>query len=229
MKKKKRGRRVKAFHPLLLPLKESVAACMKESGWQDVEVAFNRGRINIKSLGRNGEPEAASDQEAYMVRLWGKSDPMKINVFGGLKKTEGVSPLYAAYDNFPRTLSLCNAIKSLPGVERATNVSEKHVRIVFVVDNLTAVQGVMFLTRCTDRRYWEYGSEWSISLSISDRPKESPITYLLESEAEGEEAYAQAQSLVENMLYHLNHKKFMEGYGLDISQFKGIQTFEVRG
>ncbi len=231
MKKRRRRGRVKAGATAAvepLPWNESVAACMNESGWQDVAVAFNGGQINVKSLGRNVEPEKVGDQDTYMVRLWGKSKTMRVRVFEDLKNTEGCNSLYATYRNFQGTLPLCNAIKSLPGVESATNVSEEDVRIVFAVEKLTAMQGVMFLTRCADRRYWEYGHKWSISLSISDRPKDSRIVYILQSEAKGEESYAQAQSLVENMLYHLNHKKFMEAYDLDVSQFKGVQTFLVR-
>lgn len=229
-KKKKAGRKVKATHPLLVPLEESVAACMKKSGWHDVEVAFKGEQINIKSLGRNGEPEKSDTvHETYVVRLWGKSPSMDIKVFGSLKNREGENPCFAAYNNFADTLSLCNAIGSLPGVKgRATNVSTGHVRIVIGVDNLTAMQGIMFLTRCIDRRYWGYGDTWTLSLSISDRA-ESPISYMLESEAKGDESYQQAQDLVENLFYHLNHQQFMNGFGLDVSQFKGIETFNVRG
>jgi hypothetical protein len=71
------------------------------------------------------------------------------------------------------------------------------------------------LTRCTDRRYWKFGHKWEIKLSVSDTPYNPlPINYLLESQDQGEEAYRQAEDLMENIEYHRRHVNFLSGFGI---------------
>lgn len=82
---------------------------------------------------------------------------------------------------------------------------------------------VIFLVRCIDKRYWKYGGNWNIELSVGDQYKDNyrPICYMLHSgNFKGEEALKQMNSLIENMVYHLNHKNFMKGYDLDVKDFK---------
>ena len=43
---------------------------------------------------------------------------------------------------------------------------------------------------------------------------------MLEIDAKGEEAYSIANSLHNNMIYHLNHKNFKKGFDIDLSNFK---------
>ena len=69
------------------------------------------------------------------------------------------------------------------------------------------------------RRYWKYGYLWKIELSVGDTMRDGilPTTYLLHSgPIVGEDAYMQAESLIENMNHHLNHVNFLNGYGFSI-------------
>lgn len=136
-------------------------------------------------------------------------------------------------------LELCNAMNSLPGIytiESCCGHGNDAFRIWFKVESKTQ-EGLFFLVRCTDRRYWEYGNLWKIELSVGDMfyneknpslvpygtfdlPNELPIIFMLHSGiVMGEDAYKQAKSLVENMNYHINHKNFMVGYNLNIKNF----------
>ena len=124
------------------------------------------------------------------------------------------------YDNRmdSEVIDLCNAMNSLPGIETDSSCcghGTDPFEIYFKVTDST--EGLFFLTRCIDKRYWTYN--WSIKLSVGDRfdGKHLPICYILSSNIiVGELAYKQAESLIDNMNLHLNHKAFMKGYNLSI-------------
>ena len=146
------------------------------------------------------------------------------------------------YDEYmdKECLELCDAMNALPGIrtiESCCGHSGSPFSIFFrvVEDNN---KGLFFLTRCVDRRYWKYGYLWKIELGVGDMfyntknpsevpyssdaiPNELPIEYrLFSGPIVGEDAYAQAKSLVENMNYHINHENFMRGYDLDVNDFE---------
>lgn len=130
------------------------------------------------------------------------------------------------YDEFmdAECVDLCNAMNSLPGIvtmESCCGHSSSPYQIFFRVTD--SKQGLFFLTRCTDHRYWKYGYLWKIELIVGDslyEDGELPITYLLTSEPiVGDDAYAQAQDLLDNMIHHLNHDNFMNYYNLDLNKF----------
>jgi hypothetical protein len=118
-------------------------------------------------------------------------------------------------------IPLCDALNSLIGIttiESCCGHGKETFTIFFRVQNYK--QGLFFLTRCADPRYWEYGNDWSLTLRVGDIPYEDnednlPIVYLLESKVMGDEAYKQAESLLENMVYHLNHSNFINLFNLD--------------
>jgi len=116
-------------------------------------------------------------------------------------------------------IGLCDAMNSLPGIQTFNSCCGhgfSDFQIFFSVQGTN--KGLFFLTRCVNRRYWKYGYLWKIELSVGDSYKDQrlPIDYLLHSgPIVGEDAYKQANSLVENMEYHLNHEDFLELYELN--------------
>jgi hypothetical protein len=129
--------------------------------------------------------------------------------------TNKETPNYSEFD--PEVVSLCRAMNALPGVtidDSCCGHGNGPFHIFFSVAE-NDHRGLFILTRSVDRRYFKYGNEWNITLSASDCPKSPlPICFTLESNARGEEAYTQAQAVVDNILYHRKHKNFLKGYGL---------------
>jgi len=119
---------------------------------------------------------------------------------------------------------LCNTMNSLPGIETSESCcghGKTPFHIWFKVKATS--EGLFFLTRCVDRRYWEYGHIWGIELSVGDDYKNNylPVIYLLHSgDVVGKESYKQARSLVDNMNLHINHPAFLEYYELELEYFK---------
>ena len=79
-------------------------------------------------------------------------------------------------------INLCNAINSLPGIETTGSCCghEKSVfRIYFQVTSLP--QGLFFLARCCDLRYFKH--EWKIEVEVSDAMRDNilPTTFWLHS------------------------------------------------
>lgn len=111
---------------------------------------------------------------------------------------------------------LCDALNTLPGVrttESCCGHSLEPFRIYFSVDGAESMQGLFFLARCVDRRYWRHGYLWGIEVSVADASRDGslPLVFLLHSgPIVGDDAYAQADSLVENMTQHLNHSAFLK-------------------
>ena len=136
------------------------------------------------------------------------------------------------YDEYmdKECLELCDAMNALPGIrtnESCCGHSGGPFDIFFRVDAKNN-KGLFFLTRCVDRRYWKYGYLWKIQLSVGDLYNNGilPIEYILTSNPiVGEDAYAQAKSLVENMNDHINHVNFMKLYELNIDDF---ETEEIK-
>lgn len=128
---------------------------------------------------------------------------------------------------------LCKAINSLPGVITTKSCfghGKTPIHIWIKVDATplsrfnenSCMQGLFFLTRCTDNRYWKHGHEWEISLSVGDTYDVRglyPTMFLLSSKAVGEEALVQATDLVANMVHHLNQNNFKSLFAIDTDDF----------
>jgi len=132
-------------------------------------------------------------------------------------------------------VELCNAMNSLPSIETISSCcghGKSPFRIFFKVRETP--DGLFFLTRCVDSRYWKYGNFWKIDLSVGDvfdtgEMVDLPIAYCLHSGSfTGDMAYEQANSLVENMIYHLNHENFIKGFNLDLKRFNIISEREEK-
>jgi len=123
----------------------------------------------------------------------------------------------------PECIDLCNGMNSLPGIvtsESCCGHGKHHFIIFFEVHD--TMQGLFFLTRCVDGRYWKYGHLWKIELTVGDSFDNGilPICFELHSgTVVGEDAYKQARDLLENMIWHLNHENFINGYKLDLNEF----------
>ena len=137
---------------------------------------------------------------------------------------------------------LIDTINSLPGIEITTTViSSAHIFdkefldirtkwngiFLFFHSNQLDSEGLFFLTRCLDRRYFQHGHKWRIELSVSDRKYDNgdrPIAYqiyrpFLDGDTE-EIILSECEDLIENLAYHFNHDGFMIGFDMDKTKYK---------
>jgi hypothetical protein len=118
----------------------------------------------------------------------------------------------------PELQDLCDAINCIPGVNTTGSCSGHGVKPLEIYMDVEDPRGIFFLARCVSRRYWKHGHTWKLYIcDVSDRTPDA--TYVLESTSIGEEAYEEASSLVANIIYHMNHKNFIEGFNVDLSKF----------
>lgn len=127
----------------------------------------------------------------------------------------------------PELVPLLDAMNAVPGIETISSCCGHGGQPVRIFFRAHRPDGLFFLARCADVRYWEYGYQWSINLSVGDMMNndDRPLDYILESRGSdgygvlGDAAYRQSVSLVENMLDHLQIKNFMDGFQLNIAAF----------
>jgi hypothetical protein len=124
---------------------------------------------------------------------------------------------------------LIKAIDSLPGLKCLCNTKDRSrpIQVWFKVDTLLpeSAQGLFFLTRCVDRRYFMH--EWEISLSVGDIAP-LPTHYLLSSKSIGPPADIEIVDLLHNMEYHLNQVNFINGFEIDRSKFNVVSKSDIR-
>jgi hypothetical protein len=131
---------------------------------------------------------------------------------------------------------LIDILSKLPGVEVTCHILDNNFDtikskwggplILLHIDEKDK-DGLFFLTRCLDKRYFEHGHQWRIELSCSDSlysNGDRPINYQvfrpligIESEETLKKEY---NDLIDNMVYHFNHDNFMSGYRLDREKFE---------
>jgi len=120
-------------------------------------------------------------------------------------------------------IKLCEVINSMPGLETIESCcghGKNVFKIFFKINPDPTNEGLFFLTRCIDNRYWKYGDNWNIILTISDAFKNNlPILGILESTTMGKESYDEAEDLIENIKHHFNHSNFMKNYNIDSKRF----------
>ena len=131
--------------------------------------------------------------------------------------------------------NLNQTISSLPGIElTGSNLTKTFDEIksswngllLFFYCSEKDAEGLFFLTRCIDRRYWEFGDLWRIELSCGDvtHPNgDRPITYNIFRKIQKQETEEQidkeVKSLIDNMHYHFHHDNFMSGYNMDRTKY----------
>jgi len=127
------------------------------------------------------------------------------------------------------------AIEALPGVhvtstildKTFTNIKEKWNGIlIFLHIEECTQEGLFFLTRCMDRRYWEHGNKWRIELEVGDVEHlngDRPINYnLFRALQEGDNEQIiidECKSLFDNMMDHFNHDNFMTHFNMNKEEY----------
>ena len=130
---------------------------------------------------------------------------------------------------------LIDIISKLPGVEVTGHILDKSFDqikskwsgpLIFLHIDESEQEGLFFLTRVLDKRYFQHGHLWRIELSVGDLNYvngDRPINYqifrpLVGFESE-ETLLKEYRDLISNMSYHFHHNNFMESYRLDRSKF----------
>jgi hypothetical protein len=130
---------------------------------------------------------------------------------------------------------LTETVNSLPGIEvSGSNLSNSFSKIksswngvlLFFYTDEKDAEGLFFLSRCIDSRYWEFGHLWRIEVTCGDQMHsngDKPITYnifrpLIQNETE-EEIDKEIESLIDNMHHHFHHDNFMTGFNMDKTKY----------
>lgn len=139
------------------------------------------------------------------------------------------------YKMKPEYKNLLMALQALPGVHVTSTVLDKSfdrikkgwngVLIFLHIEECTQ-EGLFFLTRCMDRRYWEHGNKWRIELEVGDNEHlngDRPINYNLFrpfQEGDNEQIIIdECKSLIDNMMSHFNHDNFMTHFNMDRKEY----------
>ena len=139
------------------------------------------------------------------------------------------------YKMRPEYKNLLMALQALPGVHVTSTVLDKSfdrikkgwngVLIFLHIEECTQ-EGLFFLTRCMDRRYWEHGNKWRIELEVGDNEHlngDRPINYNLFrpfQEGDNEQIIIdECKSLIDNMMHHFNHDSFMTHFNMDRKEY----------
>jgi Neuraminidase (sialidase) len=128
---------------------------------------------------------------------------------------------------------LCITINAIPDIEVADISIYDNKIILFLnitINKITKEQGLFFLVRCIDRRYFRYDIELKVTcMDLNWENGDLPIVYELHIESE---KYATIQekvdALIENMNDHINHRNFIDSYDIDLSRFKIRTLNDVR-
>lgn len=131
---------------------------------------------------------------------------------------------------------LLDIITKLPGVEVTGHILDKTFSeiksrwqgpLIFLHIDEAEQEGLFFLTRVLDKRYFQHGHLWRIELSVCDlnyNNGDRPITYQIFRPLvgfESEETLVREYSdLIENMAYHFSNDNFMESYRMDREKYK---------
>lgn len=131
--------------------------------------------------------------------------------------------------------NLVEVINSLPGIEITNdNLSYDFDMIksnwegiyIFFNSEEKEREGLFFLVRSMDCRYWEFGHLWRIELSCSDTIKPNgdlPITYNIyrpiTKEDDMDKIEKEIESLIASLNYHFHNDSFINGYNMDRSKY----------
>ena len=129
-------------------------------------------------------------------------------------------------DSKEKMMELANTMMGIPGIEIASMSHYVSGPILFFFYSKDP-QGLFFLARCCDRRYFKHGDKWVIDVSVGDSfdGEHLPTTYTLRREIKKREetvsdACREIGDLIENINYHFNHENFIEGYSIDREKFE---------
>lgn len=128
---------------------------------------------------------------------------------------------------------LCSTINAIPNIKVADIGIYDSKIVLFLnieIDSQVKEQGLFFLVRCIDRRYFRYDIELKVScMDLKWDNGGLPVVYELHIESE---KYATIQqkvdALIENMNSYIDHKNFIECYNIDLSKFKIRTLNDIR-
>ena len=133
--------------------------------------------------------------------------------------------------------NLTEVINSLPGIEITNdnlsydfNIIKSNWAGIYIFFNSDEKEreGLFFLVRSMDCRYWEFGHLWRIELSSGDKFKPNgdlPINYNIfrpiteELPYREDEIEREIESLIGSLNYHFHNNSFMNGYNMDRSKY----------
>lgn len=124
---------------------------------------------------------------------------------------------------------------ALPGVHVLSTILDKSFDkmkerwsglLIFIHIEEYTQEGLFFLTRCIDKRYWEHGNKWRVELEVGDTEHlngDRPITYMIfrpfqDGDTE-QNILDECKSLVHNMNHHFNNDAFMKGFNMDRNEY----------
>ena len=130
----------------------------------------------------------------------------------------------------PAHRNLLMSIQALPGVHvQSYNINTFDLNVpiyIFLHIEECTQEGLFFLARSVDERYWEYGQRWEIKLSVADSiyPNgDRPLSYYLMREPiDGdtfESVTKEIQSLIENLNSHYYHDGFIKYYSMNPDEY----------
>ena len=115
-------------------------------------------------------------------------------------------------------VDLCDALNSIKGIttnESCCGHNYQPYSIWFTCDSL---EPLTFIQSCIDRRYWEYGDQWSIELSILDT--KPFLSFALTSKSTHlKTIMVQVESMIDIFNYYLNHENRFEYLGQKYENF----------
>jgi hypothetical protein len=130
---------------------------------------------------------------------------------------------------------LTKTINALPGIKSTgNNLTNSFDKIksnwggccLFFYSDEKDAEGLFFLTRCLDTRYWEFGHLWRIEITCGDQIHsngDKPITYNIYRPFIGQESEVEIDkeisSLIDNMYYHFHDDNFMTGYSMNRTKY----------
>ena len=130
----------------------------------------------------------------------------------------------------PEYKNLLMTFQALPGVHvTSSNLDSLFDKIkkkwsgvlIFLQIEECTQEGLFFLARCMDRRYWEHGHKWRIQLEVGDveYPNgDRPLTYFIfrpfQHDDTEQSLLDECKSLIENMNHHFWLDNFMTGYNM---------------
>jgi hypothetical protein len=131
---------------------------------------------------------------------------------------------------------LLDTINAIPGINinncgyyKKSSLYDEKIIIFFNYDNKSD-DGLFFLLRCIDRRYFNFDVD--IKMSVSDLNHKNgglPINYEIHVQ---NEKYANIDCIINNMINsmnnYINDEFFFKGYGMDISNFSVRTLNDIR-
>ena len=132
---------------------------------------------------------------------------------------------------------LIELFNSLPGVKVSQYLLDKpfdrvkaeYGKIYFFLHiDQNEQEGLFFLARCIDNRYWHYGRHWELSVEISDTIHDNgdrPLIYVLSVNIDNkpESIFTlECDSLIDNMYYHFNHEAFVKQFNINKDKYQNL-------